>query len=50
MVGIAGAGDDHLALLSKVAETFVDDDAGGCPPLGRGRAEDVMAVLDVVRV
>ena len=28
VVGIAGAGNDHLALLSKLAGVFVDADAG----------------------
>jgi PTS system mannitol-specific IIC component len=48
-VGIAGAGDDHLALLSRIAETFVDADA-----VARLRSattpDEVLAVLDVVRV
>jgi mannitol PTS system EIICBA or EIICB component len=49
VIGIAGAGDDHLALLSRIAETFVDQDA-----VARLRAatgpDEVLAVLDVVRV
>jgi PTS system mannitol-specific IIC component len=49
VVGIAGAGDDHLALLSRIAETFVDEDA-----VARLRAatspDEVLTVLDVVRV
>jgi PTS system mannitol-specific IIC component len=49
VLGIAGAGDDHLALLSRIAETFVDQDA-----VARLRAattpDEVLAVLDVVRV
>ena len=49
VIGIAGAGDDHLALLSRIAETFTDEDA-----VGRLRAattpDEVLAVLDVVRV
>ncbi len=49
VIGIAGAGDDHLALLSRIAETFVDQDA-----VERLRAattpDEVLAVLDVVRV
>jgi PTS system mannitol-specific IIC component len=48
-LGIAGAGDDHLALLSRIAETFTDKDA-----VARLRAatspDEVLAVLDVVRV
>ncbi len=49
VLGIAGAGDDHLALLSRIAETFTDPDA-----VARLRAattaDEVLAVLDVVRV
>jgi PTS system mannitol-specific IIC component len=49
VIGIAGAGDDHLALLSRIAETFTDPEA-----VARLRAaatpDDVLAVLDVVRV
>jgi PTS system mannitol-specific IIC component len=49
VIGIAGAGDDHLALLSRIAETFTDQDA-----VARLRAattpDDVLAILDVVRV
>jgi PTS system mannitol-specific IIC component len=49
VIGIAGAGDDHLALLSRIAETFTDQEA-----VARLRAattpDDVLAVLDVVRV
>ncbi|HET6938520.1 MAG TPA: PTS mannitol transporter subunit IICBA [Nocardioides sp.] len=49
VIGIAGAGDDHLALLSRIAETFTDEEA-----VARLRAaatpDDVLAVLDVVRV
>jgi PTS system mannitol-specific IIC component len=49
VLGIAGAGDDHLALLSRIAETFTDAEA-----VARLRAattpDDVLAVLDVVRV
>jgi PTS system mannitol-specific IIC component len=49
VIGIAGAGDDHLALLSRIAETFVDADA-----VARLRAattaDEVLTVLDVVRV
>ena len=49
VIGIAGAGDDHLALLSRIAETFVDQEA-----VARLRAattaDEVLAVLDVVRV
>jgi PTS system mannitol-specific IIC component len=49
VIGIAGAGDDHLALLSRIAETFTDQEA-----VARLRAaasaDDVLAVLDAVRV
>ena len=49
VIGIAGAGDDHLSLLSKVAETFVDDTQVAALRSAT-TAEDVLAVLDVVRV
>lgn len=49
VIGIAGAGDDHLALLSRIAETFTDQAA-----VARLRAastvDEVLAVLDVVKV
>ncbi len=49
VIGIAGAGDDHLALLSRIAETFTDQEA-----VARLRAattpDEVLAVLDVVKV
>ena len=49
VVGIAGAGDDHLALLSRIAETFVDAEQ-----VARLRsaasADEVLAVLEGVRV
>jgi PTS system mannitol-specific IIC component len=49
VVGIAGAGDDHLALLARIAETFVDADR-----VARLRAartpEDVLEVLQGVSV
>jgi mannitol PTS system EIICBA or EIICB component len=49
VVGIAGAGDDHLALLARLAETFTDPER-----VARLRAarvpEEVLDVLDVVRV
>ena len=49
VIGIAGAGDDHLALLSRIAETFTNEDA-----VAQLRAattpDEVLAVLDVVRV
>ncbi len=49
VLGIAGAGDDHLALLSRIAEVFTDAES-----VERLRAaqtpDDVLATLDVVRV
>jgi len=49
VLGIAGAGDDHLALLSRIAEIFVDQDA--VARLREARTpDDVLAVLDAVRV
>ena len=49
VLGIAGAGDDHLALLSRIAEVFTDDQS--VARLRDARApEDVLTVLDVVRV
>ena len=49
VVGIAGAGDDHLALLQRIAGVFTDEQA-----IGRLReaatADDVRAVLDAVKV
>lgn len=45
VVGIAGAGDDHLSLLSQLAGVFTDDDQ-----IGRLRAaesvDEVLAMLD----
>jgi PTS system mannitol-specific IIC component len=49
VVGIAGAGDDHLALLSRIARIFTDEEqvavlrAASTP-------EEVTAVLDAVKV
>ena len=49
VVGIAGAGDDHLALLSRIAEVFTD--AAQVERLRSATsAADVRAVLDGVRV
>jgi PTS system mannitol-specific IIC component len=49
VIGIAGAGDDHLALLSRIAETFVDADRVAQLRAATS-ADDVRAVLDGVRV
>jgi mannitol PTS system EIICBA or EIICB component len=49
VIGIAGAGDDHLALLSRIAEIFVDADRVAELRAARTPA-DVMAVLQGVRV
>ena len=49
VIGIAGAGDDHLALLSRIAETFTDQDAVA-QLRSAATPEDVLAVLDAVRV
>ncbi len=49
VLGIAGAGDDHLALLSRIAEVFTDEQA--VARLREARTPDeVLAVLDAVRV
>ncbi len=49
VVGIAGAGDDHLALLARLAEVFTDDDA--VARLREARtADEVLAILAPVRV
>ena len=49
VIGIAGAGDDHLALLARIAEIFVDADR--VVQLRAARSpEDVMEVLHGVRV
>ena len=49
VIGIAGAGDDHLALLSRIAEIFVDADR--VAELRAARSpHDVLAVLHGVRV
>ncbi|WP_246086760.1 PTS mannitol transporter subunit IICBA [Nocardioides humi] len=49
VIGIAGAGDDHLALLSRIAETFVDAEAVARLRAAR-TAEDVLVVLEGVGV
>jgi PTS system mannitol-specific IIC component len=49
VVGIAGAGDDHLTVLSRLAEVFTDDDE-----IARLRAaataDEVLGVLGDVQV
>ncbi len=49
VIGIAGAGDDHLALLSRIAEIFVDADRVAELRAAK-TAHDVLAVLHGVRV
>ena len=45
VIGIAGAGDDHLTLLSSVAKVFLDK--GQIAALERATsAQEVLAVLD----
>ena len=49
VIGIAGAGDDHLALLSRIAEIFVD--AERVSELRGARTPDeVLSVLQGVHV
>ncbi|MFI2706665.1 PTS sugar transporter subunit IIA, partial [Nocardioides sp. CER28] len=49
VVGIAGAGDDHLALLARLAETFTDPER--VARLREARVpEEVLDVLEGVRV
>ena len=49
VVGIAGAGDDHLALLGSIAHVFLDEDKLADLDAARTRA-DVTAVLDSVKL
>jgi PTS system mannitol-specific IIC component len=49
VVGIAGAGNDHLALLSRIAGIFTDEAQVGALRAASSR-EEVMAVLDAVKV
>jgi PTS system mannitol-specific IIC component len=49
VLGIAGAGDDHLALLSRIAEVFTDDAAVARLREAQSPA-DVLSVLEGVRV
>ena len=49
VIGIAGAGDDHNAVLARIAKTFTDPEQ--VARLREARtAEEVLAVLDAVRV
>ncbi len=47
VLGIAGAGDDHLALLGKIAEVFMDSERVGQLETA-GSPADVLAVLSGV--
>jgi mannitol PTS system EIICBA or EIICB component len=49
VVGVAGAGDEHLALLGKIAEVFLDADKVAALEAASTKA-DVAAVLDGVTV
>lgn len=47
VLGIAGAGDDHLALLGQIAEVFMDNDRVAQLE-SAGSASEVLAVLGAV--
>ena len=49
VVGIAGAGDDHLALLGSIAHVFLDEDKLAALDAATTKA-DVAAVLDSVQL
>jgi PTS system mannitol-specific IIC component len=49
VVGVAGAGDDHLALLGKIAEVFLDADRVAALEAAT-TTEEVLAVLNGVTV
>ena len=49
MIGIAGAGDDHLALLQKIAGVFTDE-AQVERLRSAGSAAEVREILEGVRV
>lgn len=49
VVGVAGVGDEHLALLGKIAKVFVDSDKVSALEAATTKA-DVAAVLDGVTV
>ena len=48
VIGIAGAGDDHLALLARIAEIFVDADRVAVLRAAQ-TPDDVLAVLQGIR-
>ena len=48
VIGIAGAGNDHLALLGKIAEVFLDDEQVARLEAA-GTREEVMAVLGAMQ-
>jgi PTS system mannitol-specific IIC component len=49
VVGVAGAGDDHLALLSRIAGVFTDAEQVAALRAATS-PDEVMAVLDAVKV
>ncbi len=49
VVGIAGAGDDHLTLLGSIAHVFLDDEKVAALAAARSKG-DIAAVLDSVRL
>ena len=49
VIGIAGAGNDHLALLARIAETFTNAERVDALRAAR-TPEEVLAVLHAVRV
>ncbi|HEX3295635.1 MAG TPA: PTS mannitol transporter subunit IICBA [Nocardioides sp.] len=49
VVGVAGAGDDHLALLSRIAGIFTDAEQVAALR-GAATPDEVLAVLDAVKV
>ena len=48
-MGIAGAGNDHLALLGSIADVFLDDEKVAALAAATTKG-DVAAVLDSVRL
>jgi PTS system mannitol-specific IIC component len=49
VVGIAGAGDDHLALLSRIAKVFTDPEQVAALRVATS-PEEITSVLDAVKV